>query len=289
MDKNNVLIVEISEVPDISVPNYEELLDRLNSEMEVYRDFVVTEDNIPEAKKVKANLNSLARQIEDERKRVKKIYEAPLKEFEAKAKTLSGTVKEVSDEIKFQLDRFEGVREAKKYIWCVEKWDEIGGETAKLIEYTKIHKQSWLNATTPVARIEDEMQSALRQIRSNIEMIRAMNVPEQERILGTYLRTLDINAALDERAKATEEQEKVEAVKASIPKVTVNASTPKVTFIPVDTGPDKKEDIPESYKRRQDIAFRIHNIDYIGFQIISDFLARGSYDAELIEGENIWQ
>lgn len=280
MDKNNVLIVEISEVPDISVPNYEELLDRLNSEMEVYRDFVVTEDNIPEAKKVKANLNSLARQIEDERKRVKKIYEAPLKEFEAKAKTLSGTVKEVSDEIKLQLDRFEGVREAKKYTWCVDKWDEIGGETAKLIEYTKIHKQSWLNATTPVAKIEDEMQSALRQIRSNIEMIRAMNVPEQERILGTYLRTLDINAALAERAKATEEKEKVAEVVKTIP---------GVTFIPVDTGPDKKEDIPESYKRRQDIAFRIHNIDYIGFQIISDFLARGSYDAELIEGENIWQ
>lgn len=280
MDKNNVLIVEISEVPDISVPNYEELLDRLNSGMEVYRDFVVTEDNIPEAKKVKANLNSLARQIEDERKRVKKIYEAPLKEFEAKAKTLSGTVKEVSDEIKLQLDRFEGDREAKKYKWCVEKWKEIGGETAILIEYTKIHKQSWLNATTPVAKIEDEMQSALRQIRSNIEMIRAMNVPEQERILGTYLRTLDINAALEERAKATEEKEKVAEVVKTVP---------GVTFTPVDTGPDKKEDIPEAFKRRQDIAFRIHNIDYIGFQIISDFLARGSYDAELIEGENIWQ
>ena len=57
MDENRAMIVEISEVPEIQVPNYEDLLSRLTEEMEAYRNYQVTEDNIPEAKKVKANLN----------------------------------------------------------------------------------------------------------------------------------------------------------------------------------------------------------------------------------------
>ena len=189
MDENRAMIVEISEVPEIQVPNYEDLLSRLTEEMEAYRNYQVTEDNIPEAKKVKANLNNLTKQIEDERKRVKKIYETPLKEFEAKAKTLSGMVKEVSDEIKAQLDKFEADRQVRKYAWCVDKWFQLGGETAKLIDYTKVHKPSWVNASTPTAKIEEEMQSALRQITANINMIRAMNLPEGDRILGKYLTT----------------------------------------------------------------------------------------------------
>ena len=209
MDENRAMIVEISEVPEIQVPNYEDLLSRLTEEMEAYRNYQVTEDNIPQAKKVKANLNNLTKQIEDERKRVKKIYETPLKEFEAKAKTLSGMVKEVSDEIKVQLDKFEAERQQRKLSWCREKWIELGGETARLIDYTKVHKPSWVNASTPTAKIEEEMQSALRQITANIDMLRAMNLPEGDRILGKYLTTLDINAALAERQRISEEKEKV--------------------------------------------------------------------------------
>lgn len=210
MEENRALIVNIDSVPEIQVPNYEDLYQRLSEEIELYRGYEVTEDNIPEAKKVKANLNSLAKQIEDERKRVKKVYEAPLKDFEAKVKTLSGMVTEVSNEIKEQLDSYDRIRQEKKYAWCEEKWIEIGGETAKLIDYTKLHKPSWMNVTTSITKIEEEMQSALRQINSNIEMIKAMSIPEQERILGTYLTTLDINLALTERAKIVEEKAKVE-------------------------------------------------------------------------------
>ena len=197
MDENRAMIVEISEVPEIQVPNYEDLLSRLTEEMEAYRNYQVTEDNIPEAKKVKANLNNLTKQIEDERKRVKKIYETPLKEFEAKAKTLSGMVKEVSDEIKAQLDKYENDRQVRKYAWCVDKWFQLGGETAKLIDYTKIHKPSWVNASTPTAKIEEEMQSALRQITANIDMIRAMNLPEGDRIpeIGGCARRVRVNVS----------------------------------------------------------------------------------------------
>ena len=272
MDENRAMIVEISEVPEIQVPNYEDLLSRLTEEMEAYRNYQVTEDNIPEAKKVKANLNNLTKQIEDERKRVKKIYETPLKEFEAKAKTLSGMVKEVSDEIKVQLDKYENDRQVRKYAWCVDKWFQLGGETAKLIDYTKIHKPSWVNASTPTAKIEEEMQSALRQITANIDMIRAMNLPEGDGILGKYLTTLDINAALAERQRIAEEKEKVEAVK---------KTEPKVTFIPMGE-PEPKEEIPAEYKVKRDITFTVYNVDKIQIDIISKFFEDLGVDVRVL-------
>lgn len=255
------MIVEISEVPEIIVPNYEDLFIRLTEEMEAYRNYKVTEDNISEAKKVKASLNSLTKQIEDERKRVKKIYESPLKEFEAKAKALSGMVKEVSDEIKAQLDTFENERQIRKYAWCVDRWSQLGGETAKLIDYKLVHKPSWTNATTPTSKIEEEMQSALRQITANIDMLRAMNLPDGDRILGKYLTTLDINAALAERQRISEEKGKVEAVK---------ASAPKVTFVPVGE-PEPEEEIPAEYRAKRDITFTVLNVDKIQIDIISKF------------------
>ena len=281
MDENRALIVSVDQVPEIQVVNFEDLKERLNTELEQYRNFEVTEENIQEAKKVKAGLNGLVKQMEDERKRLKKIYETPLKDFESKVKVLTSEINEVSDAIKVQLDAYEEIRKEKKENILRQMWSEIGGEIPAEVSYDIIAKPSWLNASTSNSKIADEMRSAAREITSNITLINTIQTDHRDRILGCYLRTLDIRAALQEDKHAEEEKAKAAEVKENLN---------HVKFIPVLTEkPREKEEIPEKLKRKDNITFTVYDIDYVQFTIISTYLEQNGYDVKLEKGGKLWQ
>lgn len=61
-------------------------------------------DHVKEARKVMADLNKLKKPIEDERKRIKREYEAPLKAFEARVKQITSKIDEARAGIKKQVD-----------------------------------------------------------------------------------------------------------------------------------------------------------------------------------------
>ncbi len=52
--------------------NYEELKTQIATKLENYKNLVYTEDNIKEAKADRANLNKLAKALNDEKIRIKK-------------------------------------------------------------------------------------------------------------------------------------------------------------------------------------------------------------------------
>lgn len=75
----------------------EETLNKLVTEIEnKYSKMVYTDNNEKEAKQDKAELNKVIKQIEDERKKVKKVYNEPLSEFE---KNMKSYVKRIQDVI----------------------------------------------------------------------------------------------------------------------------------------------------------------------------------------------
>ncbi len=61
-----------------------------------------------------ADLNKLKAPIEAERKRVKKIYEAPLKEFEARVKAITAKIDSARANIKEQVDKLKAPIEAER-------------------------------------------------------------------------------------------------------------------------------------------------------------------------------
>lgn len=74
----------------------EKTLDNLVSQVEAkYSTMVYTDENEKEAKQDKAELNKIIKKIDDERKKVKKTYNEPLKEFEDKMKNYTSRISDV--------------------------------------------------------------------------------------------------------------------------------------------------------------------------------------------------
>ena len=108
---NEVQVLEKFEVDyqpsTIEIKNESALAEMVESTATYYESLVFTDDNIPEAKKARADLNKIATLLDDQRKTVKRSYNEPLKSFEDKIKAYSNRIKSVGDGIKESIDEYE--------------------------------------------------------------------------------------------------------------------------------------------------------------------------------------
>ncbi|MEO1782273.1 DUF1351 domain-containing protein [Enterococcus diestrammenae] len=91
----------------IKIKNESALAEMVESTAKYYETMVFTDDNIPEAKKARTDLNKIATLLDDQRKAVKRSYNEPLKLFEDKIKAYSNRIKSVGDGIKESIDEYE--------------------------------------------------------------------------------------------------------------------------------------------------------------------------------------
>ena len=93
---------EVSYTPSKITIENEELLDRLIEQTTDHYNnqvFKFDEENVAEAKQAKADLNKIAKLIDDRRKEIKADYSQPLNIFEEKMKRYVERIKVVSDDI----------------------------------------------------------------------------------------------------------------------------------------------------------------------------------------------
>lgn len=193
--------------------NYEELKAQLTEGLAAYKGRVYDENSIGEAKKDRAALNKLASLIDDRRKDMKARYLAPYEQFEKQAKELVGLVKEQSAEIDAQVKAFDEARKAEKLEHIKAKYVEIFSDLVELVPYDKIHNKKWLNVTTSMASIEDELTELASKINSGIDAINALEMADnvKMRVEGVFLNRLDLAEALAEKDRIEAEQKALEA------------------------------------------------------------------------------
>lgn len=200
------IILRAKTLPEIE-SNLEEVQVLIDQELEKYRGYVVTEDSMKEAKADKAMLNKLAKEISDRRIALKKEYMVPFEGIEQKAKVISSMIKDVTDNIDKQIKTFEESEKAEKYTNLAVLWDEIAGQNTELLPFDKIMKDKWLNKTCSLKQAEVEMRSLMTEFDTNMTFLDSIpDALERGRLKGTYIRTLNMAATLEERRKYQEEQ-----------------------------------------------------------------------------------
>lgn len=179
--------------------NNEELKKELELELKKY-DIVVTEDGIKEARKLKAKLNKVKGAIDDERKRIKKEYCAPLDHFETQVKELTTMLSNGYDKINNQIKAFEEKELAQKKAAIQEKFNYL--QLPIEITFEQLWESSYNNTTMTEKKIIDDMQSKIATIVTNIDIIHSLveslSESEKMQVMDVYQRTLDINLARQE-------------------------------------------------------------------------------------------
>lgn len=180
--------------------NFLEIRDKLQERLEHYKNLAVTEDTIKEGKEDRARLNKLRTAIDTRRKEIKKQYMVPFNNFEAKTKELIALVDEPISAIDDQLKVFESKRKEEKMTEIEDLYESmVEPELDGIIPLKSILNPSWLNATTSIKKVSEELDAIVKRTKADLMLLDTVEPNYAAAVRDTYLRTRDIEAAMKHR------------------------------------------------------------------------------------------
>ena len=246
-----MLELKIGAVKPASVEfNYAELKKEIAERTLPYKGLIVTEDAIPAAKTDLANLRRLEKAIDDRRKSVKKEYNAPYMEFEAKIKDILSDIQEAEQNIDSQVKGFEKQAEDEKLAQIKKFFGLAFGELAKDVRFEKLYNPKWLNKGYKMAEIEEEIAAAANKLYADIEVVKGLKSPHETSLLSNLFSCLDLGEVmvqhnklmeLDERRKAQDEairaakEKALHDISSEICSNVVDQNPQNITTVTVDT------------------------------------------------------
>ena len=163
------------------------------------------DEQIKQGRAFMADLNKLKKPIEDERKRIKREYEKPLKAFEARVKEITGKIDEARDNLKRQVDAADQAFRDNRREILAEEYEGCVGVLAELIPFDAILDDKWLNRstaeTTAINQLTDKAVKALE----GYQTLQKKELNHKTEVVRLYCETLDLVKALQLEDELTEE------------------------------------------------------------------------------------
>ena len=238
------LELKLSEFHPVAVSfNYEELKKEIADRTLPYKGLIVTEEAIPTAKADLAKLRKLEKAIDDRRKAVKKEFNAPYMEFEAKIKDILSDIQEAEANIDTQVKAFEQKEQDAKFAKIKQFFDLTFHDFINDVRFETVYNPKWLNKGCKMADIEEEIAASANRLYADIGVVKGLKSAHEISLLNTLFHSLDLGEALkqhnvlvslEERQKA-EEQAKQEQVVAQEDKTDPAPSQEPTEQFVVDT------------------------------------------------------
>lgn len=191
--------------------NKEAFMELISSITDRYKGTVYLPEDIADAKKDRAYLNALKKEISDRRIAIKKAVMAPYEVFEKEVKEVVDLIDEPLAAIdKTIKENEERARQEKKQA-LQEFFDENVGELSDILTFDKVFDQRMLNATYSMKKAKTEIAESIARIAKDIQSIESL-VEEKYRLQAKdyYYRTLDISGAIREAGRLKELDRKLE-------------------------------------------------------------------------------
>lgn len=172
----------------------------VESRIEIFKGAVIDpedEKQIKLARAYMADLNKLKEPIEAERKRVKREYEAPLKEFEGRVKAITQKIDSVRGDIKKQVDEADELFRKRRYEHLLEEYKGVAGLLSDVIPFDAILDKKWLNRSTHEGTAENELQEIAVNALKGYETLMKKNLTHKDEVIKKYVETFDIISALE--------------------------------------------------------------------------------------------
>lgn len=167
------------------------------------------------ARKCMADLNKLKDPIDKERKRVKREYEAPLKEFEGRVKAITAKIDGARAALKAQVDEAdERFREMRRAL-LVEEYEGCAGPIADVIPFAAILEDAWLNRSTPETKAVNGLYEKTEKALKGYKTLQAKELAHKDEVVKHYAHTLDLIAALELEDRLNERDREMAEFKAA--------------------------------------------------------------------------
>ena len=178
-----------------------------------------SEHELKNARAVMAELNKLKKPIEDERKRVKREYDAPLKAFEAKVKGITSKIDEARDFVKVQVENADEEFKARRRAHLAEEYEGVAGLLAGVIPFEAILEPEWLRRSKAESAAEAALQDKAQTALKGYETLAKKQLVHADEVMKRYAETLDVIAALELEDELNEKDRRMAEFKAAQAKV----------------------------------------------------------------------
>lgn len=192
--------------------NFEEIKEKLNSELEIYKNMIFTEESKTEAKKTIASLRKLKKSVNDKKLEVKKFFMIPYTNFEAQVKELDNLIDEPINFINNQVEEFERRRVEEKKALISEIYTEIMAEHEEASGYLplqRIYDSKWENATTTKKAITEAITERVDHVEKDLGIIRSMESEFEDKGIEKYKTTLELSDAIEVMNQYQKQKEEI--------------------------------------------------------------------------------
>lgn len=172
-------------------------------------------EQVKEARKCMADLNKLKDPIETERKRIKRAYEAPLKEFEGKVKGITSKIDAARAAIKAQVDEADARFKELRRGLLLEEYEGCAGPIADVITFSAILEDAWLNRSTMESKAVNALFAKVESALKGYKTLQAKELRHKDEVVKRYADTLDLIAALELEDQLNERDREMAEFKAA--------------------------------------------------------------------------
>lgn len=193
--------------------NKDEIKKAVISITEQYKGLAYTEEQLQEAKKDRAMLNAMKKDISDRRIQVKKALLEPYDVFESEVKEVVALIDEPIEMIGKQIEAYEDKVRDEKNTALAQFFYENIGELSEVVSYDRIFNPKWLNKTASLSSCKAEIQKIIDDINTDLVAI-ISSVDEKYQVFAKdyYLQHgFNLSKALGEANRIQEMDKKAEA------------------------------------------------------------------------------
>lgn len=173
------------------------------------------EDSIRAGRAVMAKLNKLKKPIEDERKRVKKAYNAPFAAFEDRVKNIVSKIDTARTDVKAQVDAADDKWQENRRNGLFEEYEGCAGVIADVIPFTAICEDKWLTRSVTWPKAVNLLTEKAEEALKGYKTLQTKELRHKDEVVKKYADTLDLIAALEFEDQLNERDREMAEFKAA--------------------------------------------------------------------------
>lgn len=186
--------------------DFDGLKAELGRRLQAYDVIACTDENIKLVKADRMELNKAKKVIEDARRAYKSKCLEPYEALEPRIKELTDMIDRQRTVIDDAVKEYEARQNEEKEREIRRYYDRKASELGEYADalWEKLFDPKWANASTARSKYEEAVIDAVNSAKRDMGTIRATGSPFTKTLLGEYVRTLSLEAALGKNEELTQ-------------------------------------------------------------------------------------
>lgn len=279
--------------------NFDELKQEVTKKAGDYMNLVYNDDQIKEAKKDRASLRKFNAVLDDKRKEIKKQIMAPYTAFDTQIKELTGIVDQAIENIDTQIKGYEEAKRNEKLEKVKEVYKEAIGDLDRTVPFEKIFQERWLNVSTTLKSIKDEISGIYQKVDADLKLINNDGSLFVFEMKEEYLKNFDLQAAMalkqrleeNEKKKAAfeaqrkrEEEERQKRLQAEAERI---ASAGKSAAVNADLQPEEPKQAEKAKRVRLTIQITANERQFKYLNSVLNTLSQNAEEVRVLKKEEL--